>query len=435
MKSFDWFTRRLPTPLSCNVGDVQRRLLLRRPFFERFGRVVFAAVFLLVSAFGEQVRSQDEDISSRFHAVIVGATNCPRIGESVRADIRNIEYFLRFGIPAHRRGRFVVLEAGNANRQAVLTAIQRLSVRSEDIFFFYYAGHGSTGVLAGHFLSFDNRGGLRARLNRSEILNAMRAKNPRLTVLITDSCGNIIPEPDPEIAPMLEEPPCPTHVNPEILRHLFFRHRGTVNINSAERGKLAFCRPYPPGGLFTDALCRQWTRGLDEMSHDQRITWEVLVSRVTPNVNASFEAAKAFDRTNLWMHNQRNHNPWVWDVGEHNGIRSLDDFFFGITVKPHPDIPGLEVRQVYEGSPAAWYGFRPGFVLQFLGKHAYDNGSYREPVRLERLHEPRDLHEQLTQEWEPSYWRFQVLDRQRQTRNIDLPLATPEQRQREAFKE
>lgn len=101
--------------------------------------------------------------------------------------------------------------------------------------FFYYMGHGNTDPDQGHYLSL--HGG--RRLLRSDLLNAMKATDPRLLVLLTDCCADLKPLPPtivraPEagnsFSPADAIPPGPW----KMCVSLFVYHSGVVDINSCQ---------------------------------------------------------------------------------------------------------------------------------------------------------------------------------------------------------
>jgi len=79
-------------------------------------------------------------------------------------------------------------------------------------------------------------------------MDALKTLNPqpRLTILITDSCGTQLPPAQAAIAPAAAAPPT------DLLFYLLFQSRGTIDMNSAAPGKEAFYWPVnsPKGGGF-----------------------------------------------------------------------------------------------------------------------------------------------------------------------------------------
>ncbi len=113
----------------------------------------------------------------------------------------------------------------------------------------YYAGHGGTDPTKGHFLSTPA-----GPLPRSLLLDEIRAKRPRLALVLSDCCSTEVSwQPKALAMPMVVPPPR------KAIEDLLFEHRGVVDINGSscrpEQGlyQAAFYHP-DRGGLFTGAF-------------------------------------------------------------------------------------------------------------------------------------------------------------------------------------
>jgi len=143
----------------------------------------------------------------------------------------------------------------------ILGTIRRLDTRmmARRTLLVYYAGHGGTDPRIGHFLRTP-----RGDLARSVLLAEIRAKSPRLAIVLTDCCSTravfkaVLPRPP--------EPPDQRAVD-----NLLFQHTGVVDMNASTcdpaRGvyQAAFYHP-ATGGLFTTEFTRMFepARGFRE---------------------------------------------------------------------------------------------------------------------------------------------------------------------------
>jgi hypothetical protein len=164
----------------------------------------------------------------------------------------------------------------------LLRAIQELSVQPRDTVFFYFTGHGSVDD-QGHYFAL-----ARGKLYRKTLLNALAAKRPQLSVLISDCC-NTRSDGYLYAAPNIRTVP-PRNPTP-LFRSLFLEPQGTVDITSSSPGESAFFAPIDvdnfelgfPGSIFT----QEWTEWADA-NHNQRRTWDDMVRGVSLKVHAAF---------------------------------------------------------------------------------------------------------------------------------------------------
>lgn len=165
------------------------------------------------------------------------------------------------GIDVDREGVLTALQAGlkpdellvhddmtgkRVTRANVLKRLAELPAGPDDTVFFYYSGHGAVLANVGHALTTSGGDVL-----RSEVRDAIRAKNPRLAVVLTDCCANVVRR-APRTAPAPQAPAAPRAETPPI-RSLLFGHRGVVDILSSDVGESSWCSK-ESGGFFTATL-------------------------------------------------------------------------------------------------------------------------------------------------------------------------------------
>ena len=144
----------------------------------------------------------------------------------------------------------------------ILTAIDSCPAGPDDTIFFYWCGHGAYDDVDGqrkHYLIMPNSDGKQIMF-RSDLLKALKKKRPRLLVLVTDSCNSfqkITLEAEPAYAPSPAAPTpetlIPTPGIPPLFVSLFFKCRGTVDINSSNWNQKAAVAEYA-GCVFTATL-------------------------------------------------------------------------------------------------------------------------------------------------------------------------------------
>ena len=130
------------------------------------------------------------------HAVIA-ADGRAGLGANLFADRRNMERLFRENVPNNRLN-LVLMDLDAITPDTILQTISRLELTENDTLVFYYSGRAahnrdsnadSGAGVGGHYFQLrDEQGGL-VRLYRRTLLAALKEKNARLTVLLTDCCN------------------------------------------------------------------------------------------------------------------------------------------------------------------------------------------------------------------------------------------------------
>lgn len=209
---------------------------------------------------------------------------------------RFMKAILSNGIPASRLD-ITVLRGDDATPRKVLDYYRNLQTGPEEAVLFYYAGHGAIdrargakpAWARGHYLAL-NAG----TLYRSDVYDAIKAKNPGLTIILTDCCSADVPARPADYT--TTDDGAPTVAPPRELSHLcrclFFRHRGVVDRTAAWDGTCGYSDA-GIGNWYTAAITRmfaapqQWVpdsgrsfAGWD--SFDKHVGWamvQTIVSR------------------------------------------------------------------------------------------------------------------------------------------------------------
>ncbi len=236
---------------------------------------------LLMSFAHNSAQALDGADATHVHVLVVADTNDAAIGPHVDADRGNIVTSLEKGIPEVRRS-ITVLTGNRVSPDAVLDQLRKINVTRSDTLVFYYAGHGSWDERYGHVLTMAAGG-----LSRRTLMEAMSDKRARLTVILTDCCsvystlGNV---------PKVHGP------DPDVLRYLFFRHQGFVDINSSRKGTYAFGDAN--GGIFSNALkeCLYLPLSALDANRDQMVEWREFAGALDQKTRSKFQVLVARDQ-------------------------------------------------------------------------------------------------------------------------------------------
>jgi hypothetical protein len=260
--------------------------------------------------------------SRRVRALLIADTSSELPGldknlEKVRALLQPLQQEDRCSIETFR--------GDQVNRDRIMSWVNRLGDASGDTVFVYYCGHGATDTEAdpdraqrtfGHYLALTNG----RPLFRSSLRRGLAQRQPRLTVLITECCSNVVP-----VAP-LGAPPV---MDPRLARSLFLTTRGVVDFTAAtfdpQTGVEESAWTTEDGGLFTssleDTLVGAGFEGLDTSPTDGRVTWTEVFPRVRGETNKSYQDMRKMilmntegyrPRTVGALRDQREQRPWAF---------------------------------------------------------------------------------------------------------------------------
>ena len=163
----------------------------------------------------------------------------------------------------------------------VLQTINKLEVRPNDTIVVLYSGHGAMTPFYDHIFTFHH-----GNLARKDVIAAMKAKNPRLMVVLADCCSSGVEA--RHVVPKVE-PKKMTDGNVmewSTINSLFLRHSGLVDISAAEPGFCGRLDNDKAGSLFTNALVRilktpngELVRHLDK-NGDGHLQWHEVLPQV-----------------------------------------------------------------------------------------------------------------------------------------------------------
>jgi hypothetical protein len=157
--------------------------------------------------------------------------------------------------------------------RSIIDAVRAWKVRPSEAIFCYFTSHGAydptrvaTDPSRGHYFHLEERGDLL----QTELLRELLAKNARLTVLMGDSCNDV-----GERVKLVARNVMLTETGPGFAESLFLGHTGVVNLNSAERGKLA-----DTGGM-SRALLRVTGTPQGDPNYNRLRNWAGFLNRLS----------------------------------------------------------------------------------------------------------------------------------------------------------
>jgi len=328
------------------------------------------------------------------HILVVADTADAIVGDGCVRDFRTVNrYFSETtNIPRNREISITYMTgdpppktapgALKYSRDAILAHYKSLADKGEvkptDTIFFYYSGHGGFVPGKGHCIfKFDDR---KHALFRSELREAISQCKPRLAVIITDSCSNLVKIEFVMAKGLVED-------RAQVVDSLFFKPSGIVDINSCSQGQES-AGSDNEGGFFTavffDRLGLEVTAIKDQLERrglpvkkDGMLTWREFFPLLMGPTAAKWKAAK---QRGLIGGNQNSQDPQAYCLPNSLLDDPLPPFEPGLTVeaskKDGQDV--LMVRKVEQGSPAEVAGLRVDDVI-----HSIDNKDIASPCELD----------------------------------------------------
>jgi Caspase domain len=238
------------------------------------------------------------------HALLV-ADSDSSLGDSVKHDVSQLTRALTLAFQEHpSRLRLHSPLLGSAvTVSAIESFFNDLRSGPEDTLFFYFSGHGEVRPELGHVLNFANPDEKERKiLPRFELLALLKAKNPRLTVVLTDCCSAIRRPPVVAAAEArVEVHPPPAWA---VAGCLLLQHRGVVDITASCPGQAAWPNQVDGGGILTGAfaglLDRYNVYSLDK-NKDGFVEWNEFYPVLEKRTQSGF----SFLQFLLWQMRQR----------------------------------------------------------------------------------------------------------------------------------
>ncbi len=244
-----------------------------------------------------------------------------------------------------------------------------------DVLLFYYTGHGATIEGEGHALTTSH-----GNLLRQTLVNLMRARKPRLCVVLTDCCSSLVRPRQQAPAPGAGLPPEQVGA---IMRCLFLEHQGLVDITSSSFGEISWSG-HDTGGLFTQALTMSLGGDIEtcDSNKDGFLAWTELFEHVRLGTQAGYrnfkqgvlklDPASVNARLLSMLQNQLDQIPQAFSLGEPLQQHAQREHFapnIGIYFKlvSVGDAAGARLtRDPVAGSGAAQLRLEPGDTIYLL---------------------------------------------------------------------
>jgi hypothetical protein len=210
-------------------------------------------------------------LAANFHAIIIADTNDKTIGNTVVIDQRKINSLIKniarnTGLTLRQQHIY----GYNFNYNTVKRSLNNLSVRPDDVVMFYYSGHSNNTRTGSRWPSLNLKGSL---LKLDNVIRSLKAKNPRLLLIIADSCNNFSSR-----GPMsnnimgFQGRQVPKRQN---YQKLFLKKKGTMIMTAATPGEYAWGNGQY-GGFFTHKLLESLNQ---ELASSSSPNWNQLVKR------------------------------------------------------------------------------------------------------------------------------------------------------------
>ncbi len=208
-------------------------------------------------------------LAANFHAIIIADTNDQTIGNSVIIDKRKINTLTR---NIARNTGLTLKEQNiygyNFNYNTVKRSLNNLLVRPDDVVMFYYSGHSNNAGDKWPALNLKGRS-----LKLDNVIASLKAKKPRLLLIIADSCNNLTSRGSSLNNFMnLRGLPVQKKANYETL---FLKHKGTLIMGAAIPGEYAWGNAQH-GGFFTYQLLESLNK---ELASSSSPGWNQVVKR------------------------------------------------------------------------------------------------------------------------------------------------------------
>lgn len=225
--------------------------------------------------------------AQKLHVVVFCDTNDEKIGENKESERKiTMNEMQTIACCLEESGydsEFIECYGNNCNKSNLMKVIHNLDIRSDDVVFFYYGGHGTH--------AFDNENDKFPQMCLGEeyqdnyvpvtlVKNAIVRKSPRLAVILTGCCnkeqrGVTVKSVVAESGNYTKE----TELNKDAFKKLFLESTGSVVMTSSKVGQYSFSGK--EGGIF----CLKFWTAMDEVGKGELTPdWNTICEVVKQNV-------------------------------------------------------------------------------------------------------------------------------------------------------
>jgi len=165
------------------------------------------------------------------------------VGSVVASDTYNLRKLIENNVADDRLNIIDLQDKRRGNqltKEDILREIRNLNANSDDTIFFFYSGHGAFDSAKDQYFALASQ----EPVLRDEVLAAIKGKNVRLSILISDCCYNQADlakhEISSQIVPRGQQ--AMKGLRP-LVEKLFFEAKGVVDITASEKGTYGFIYP------------------------------------------------------------------------------------------------------------------------------------------------------------------------------------------------
>ncbi|MDR0521865.1 MAG: PDZ domain-containing protein [Planctomycetaceae bacterium] len=357
-------------------------------------RFILCCIGLLTAV---SLSNPDEVLGQKLHLIIAANSEAGGgISSSVQKDGENIRELFTDNVPADKLD---IIEAAKDQftEDGLLGCIRKVKSRPEDVIVFYYSGHGAYDEnTREQFL--DMGAGKGKQLYRVKILEEIKKKTPRLTVLLTDCCNIKSKFTGEDNSPAEAVETLGIKKLSPLFEKLFFNEgilgTGVVDMTSSVKGEFSFCFRNQAGSLFTDVLVSLFRENKD----NAKAEWKTMAADLTAGVKQKFtedsefytkEAKFAFDSLGLRHLQQTTQTVAVLALpGVVIEDKPIDQPIvkppvrFGVRAVVNPGKEGgMKITEVIKGTPAEQEGVETGDIfLSINGKSVDSEEEYSQAV-------------------------------------------------------
>lgn len=226
------------------------------------------------------------------HVLIACDTNDPSIGAGVVSNMENLSKLAQeaFGV-LQCEGCYTVFPAPECTKENVTRWIKELESGPDDTILFMYSGHGGRALNDDDRfpqMCMNNPSNQAGFLPVSHVAKMLQAKNPRLSIVITECCNSEASwvQRKPYYAMASGDYTSAGDYDAKALRDLFFNPRGSIVITSSKPKEYSFIcvRGDGIGGIFVNEFIDAYQDATK--NHALEADWNKIFDKVHDNLYA-----------------------------------------------------------------------------------------------------------------------------------------------------
>lgn len=217
----------------------------------------------------------------KLHLLVVADTNDPKIGSSVRQDLDDVSnLFRKAAREVGIKYQINKLYGNTFDKSSIMSKINSLGIKSNDVVIFYYSGHGYNDTSrSNRFPSMSLDG---PDYGLESIHRYIKGKGARLNITVGDLCNSIPRSRNGTKSD--EEIPFKSGFlfDADKLKQLFMYSKGSLISTSSSKGEWSFCMTNSNGsmgnGHFTNAFINSFAKEASKVN-DNNGSWRTMFSR------------------------------------------------------------------------------------------------------------------------------------------------------------